>query len=101
MHRASIDPDAQGATTSPRTSTAEHAFEISARDGIYGLNRVLAVFALLGIAPGELQGRQDQDQDRVRIGVRFRADPRRAQLCYERLSGMACVESVSGAPASR
>lgn len=101
MHRASIDPDAQGAATGPRTSTAEHAFEILARDGIYGMNRVLGVFALLGIAPGELQGRQDQDQDRVRIGIRFRADPQRAQLCHARLSAMACVESISGAPASR
>jgi hypothetical protein len=68
----------------------EHTLALSTSDGVYGLSRILNTFALLGITPTELWG--GLEQDRMRLIVRFPADPERASLCQARLSVMACIE---------
>lgn len=93
MQRQSQDPAERRAIGSASSVTTEHAFDIAASDGVYGLSRVLNVFALLGVTPKDL--RSCAEQDRLRIVVQFQAEPHRARLCQARLSALPCITSVA------
>lgn len=73
--------------------TANYCLEVTTREGVVALSRIVNVLALLDITPQEIRGHCDGEGMRIRL--QFDAEPRQAALCQARLGVMAAVESLA------